>query len=129
MLRSLIVIITLFYSTLSFSQIINKKILDKKGTEKLVGNINREGLTQAPFNDWFSKNHDNYLVNDKVISKLKNTLKGYEITVFLGTWCGDSKREVPRFFNVLEAAGFPAAYIDNLQITHHTFQSSIHPWC
>ncbi len=107
MLRSLIVIITLFYSTLSFSQIINKKILDKKGTEKLVGNINREGLTQAPFNDWFSKNHDNYLVNDKVISKLKNTLKGYEITVFLGTWCGDSKREVPRFYNVLEAAGFP----------------------
>jgi thiol-disulfide isomerase/thioredoxin len=26
--------------------------------------------------------------------------------VFLGTWCGDSKREVPRFYKVLDAAKF-----------------------
>jgi len=31
----------------------------------------------------------------------------------MGTWCGDSKREVPRFIKVLEAANFP---VDNLKI-------------
>ena len=25
----------------------------------------------------------------------------------MGTWCGDSKREVPRFYNILETAQFP----------------------
>ena len=120
MLRSFIFIIAIFYSTLSFSQLINKSIIDKKGTKKLVGIINKDGLTQAPFNDWFSKNHESYLVNDKIISKLKNTLKGYEITVFLGTWCGDSKREVPRFFNVLEAAGFPEKSLKTVALDNDT---------
>src|SRR5262245_31855033 len=30
---------------------------------------------------------------------------GAEVTVFLGTWCGDSRREVPRFWKALDAAG------------------------
>lgn len=30
---------------------------------------------------------------------------GAEVTVFLGTWCGDSEREVPRFWRALDEAG------------------------
>jgi len=30
---------------------------------------------------------------------------GAEVTVFLGTWCGDSRREVPRFWRALDLAG------------------------
>ncbi len=30
---------------------------------------------------------------------------GAEVTVFLGTWCGDSRREVPRFWKALDAEG------------------------
>ena len=30
---------------------------------------------------------------------------GAEVTVFLGTWCGDSRREVPRLWKALDAAG------------------------
>ena len=30
---------------------------------------------------------------------------GAEIDVFLGTWCGDSRREVPRFWRALDLAG------------------------
>lgn len=30
---------------------------------------------------------------------------GAEIDVFLGTWCGDSEREVPRFWRALDLAG------------------------
>lgn len=30
---------------------------------------------------------------------------GAEVTVFLGTWCGDSRREVPRFWKALAEAG------------------------
>ena len=107
MFRSFIFIILVLSSTLVCSQAINKSVIDKKGTKKLLGKINKQGLEQAPFNDWFSKNYDSYLTNDKVVEKLKNSLKDYKITVFLGTWCGDSKREVPRFYNVLEAANFP----------------------
>jgi len=30
---------------------------------------------------------------------------GAEVTVFLGTWCGDSRREVPRLWKALDEAG------------------------
>jgi hypothetical protein len=30
---------------------------------------------------------------------------GAEVTVFLGTWCGDSRREVPRLWKALDLAG------------------------
>ncbi|MEZ4907148.1 MAG: thioredoxin family protein [Saprospiraceae bacterium] len=35
------------------------------------------------------------------------------IKVFLGTWCSDSRREVPRFIKILNEAGFD---MQNLEI-------------
>lgn len=44
---------------------------------------------------------------------MPQALKGYTITLFLGTWCGDSKQEVPKFYKVLEACNFP---LDQLSV-------------
>ena len=120
MFRFFIFTVLVLSSTLVFSQAINKSVIDKKGTKKLLGEINKQGLEQAPFNDWFSKNYDSYLVNEKVVEKLINSLKEYKITVFLGTWCGDSKREVPRFYNVLEAANFPKNQLKVIAVDNDT---------
>ena len=35
---------------------------------------------------------------------------GAEVTVYLGTWCGDSRREVPRFWKALDAMGGSAPF-------------------
>jgi thiol-disulfide isomerase/thioredoxin len=106
MFRTLIIIVAVVTSSFMYSQNINKSSTDERGNKKLLGVIDKDGLTQEPFNSWFTKNYDSYLANEKVVEKLKNSLTEYKITVFLGTWCGDSKREVPRFYNVLEGANF-----------------------
>lgn len=106
----LILAILSFYT--SFSQTVNHQVLDNKGNAMLLGTITKNGLKQAPFNNWFNKNHDNYNVNNKITNKLKDSLKQYTIKVFLGTWCGDSKKEIPRFFNILEAANFPESKLE-----------------
>lgn len=40
---------------------------------------------------------------------------GAEVTVFLGTWCEDSRREVPRLWSAIDVAGgsvpFPVRYV------------------
>ncbi|HZJ37314.1 MAG TPA: thioredoxin family protein, partial [Gillisia sp.] len=36
----------------------------------------------------------------------KNNISDYEIIVFMGTWCGDSKREVPKLLKILDEAGY-----------------------
>ncbi|KJD31738.1 tetratricopeptide repeat family protein [Tamlana nanhaiensis] len=98
---------------LNFSQDLNQLIITEKGKEVLLGEINKTGLTQNSFGTWFNKNYNDYVANKSLIKKLKDSLNTYQIKVFLGTWCGDSKREVPRFYKVLEAAKFPE---NNLQV-------------
>ena len=111
MKRAVIFLSVFFCVSFGFCQTLNKEVIDAKGKAKLLGVIDKEGLKKENYASWFNKNYEAYLTNDKIIDKLRDSLRGYEIKVFLGTWCGDSKREVPRFYNVLEAADFPKSQL------------------
>lgn len=106
MKRTIITLSLLFCLSISYSQTFNQLVVDDKGREKLLGKITREGLTSNSFKNWFDRNYDNYMPNEELINNIKNSLNGYKIKLFLGTWCGDSKREVPRFYKILDAANF-----------------------
>lgn len=107
MKRTVLLLSILFCTQIIFSQTINRVVTDNNGNAKMLGVINENGLQQAPFNAWFEPNYDSYLINKNVVSKLKGSLDQYTIKVFLGTWCGDSKKEVPQFYSILDAAKFP----------------------
>ncbi|WP_394747917.1 thioredoxin family protein [Spongiimicrobium salis] len=89
------------------AQQINTKMKDAQGRTKLLGKINKKGLQQDPFAPWFAANYTGYTVDSAAIMPLKTKLKKMEILAFMGTWCGDSKREVPRFYKILEVLNFP----------------------
>ncbi|WP_452229046.1 tetratricopeptide repeat protein [Lacinutrix sp. MEBiC02404] len=110
--RTVLLLTAILSFSTTFSQTINQQVLDEKGKEMLLGPINKEGLTKAPFRAWFNKNYEDYDVNEKIAKKLKDSLKEYTIKVFLGTWCGDSKKEVPQFYNILETANFPETQLE-----------------
>lgn len=95
----------------SLAQEVNQLSKDARGREMLLGEITKEGFTSNSFNTWFSKNYDAYTPDEAIVQKLKRKLKKYNITVFMGTWCGDSKREVPKFYKILEAANFPESQL------------------
>jgi thiol-disulfide isomerase/thioredoxin len=88
----------------------------KNKSGDLIGFANKDSFTQAPYNSWFVKNFDNYTPNEAVISALSKTLKGVTIKGFMGTWCGDSKRETPHFYKILELAGFNLKKIDLITV-------------
>lgn len=116
MKRIVFSLLILFYLQFSFSQTLNHLELDEKGNEVLLGEINKSGLTKNSFNSWFSKNHEGYQVNKAITKKLKDSLSQYEIKVFLGTWCGDSKKEIPRFYKVIEAVKFPESQLQVIAV-------------
>lgn len=72
----------------------------------LVGVATKQNFEKEPFNTWFSKNYTNYKMDPTIVAALEKHLKGVKIKGFMGTWCGDSKRETPRFYKILEAAHF-----------------------
>lgn len=75
-------------------------------TKTLMGYCNKKGLQKGEYGAYFNSQYDLYKPAEAVIAKLENKINDYEITVVLGTWCSDSKREVPRFFKVLNEAGY-----------------------
>ena len=98
----LLVFIILLSSCATQKQVTAEK--NKRGD--LVGFANKESFKQAPYNNWFNQKFDTYKPDPSTIVSLKKGLKGIKIKGFMGTWCGDSKRETPRFYKILEQAGF-----------------------
>ncbi len=73
----------------------------------LYGSIQKQDLMKPPFDTWYSQGYDNYIPDRAMSEKLKKLItKDIHIQLFLGTWCGDSKREVPRFLKLLDGIGF-----------------------
>lgn len=71
-------------------------------TQDPVGRITREQLSPA-----FITAYDTIHIQTEFVDMIRQANTGVDVLVFLGTWCGDSKREVPRFLRVVDAAGIP----------------------
>ncbi len=72
----------------------------------LVGKEDRTALEQPPFGSWYNTNYARYKTDDALIPEITEEIEGVTITTFMGTWCGDSKRETPRMFKILDNASF-----------------------
>ena len=89
------------------AQPFNTEIKPEGKDAYLLGKVNKKGLSKCNDNDWFKANFKEYETDNSIIDQLDEDLSEYTITAFMGTWCGDSKREIPRFYKVLEEANFP----------------------
>ena len=84
------------------------EIQPSEGSPFLVGHIPEALLLNQPYASWYGTGLEAYRPDPSSLEELKSALEPYHILVFLGTWCGDSRREVPRFMKILQESGFPA---------------------
>ncbi len=96
----------------AFGQQSNQEITLENGKTFLLGKITQEGLEKAPYATWFDKGYESYAVDEQMIKMFKKPLSKHTIKLFLGTWCGDSKREVPRILKILEKSKFPTKNLE-----------------
>lgn len=77
-------------------------------TTWILGYFNPRQLAVAPYSTWYLKGYDEYMPKTDAINKLLDINKDdISIKVVMGTWCPDSRREVPRFMKVLDFWSFP----------------------
>ncbi|MES1159451.1 MAG: hypothetical protein ABUM51_01725, partial [Bacteroidota bacterium] len=103
------------------STTLNKEVTDEHGKPQLLGKCSRSQLEQAPYDSWFVKNYSDYTVDSATADQLRSKLGGglnasstgrdITFTIFMGTWCGDSKREVPRLFKILDYCGIDSSRV------------------
>jgi len=103
----------------SKNESLNTISIDNNGKPMLIGSCSKSALKKAPFNEWFNKNYEAYKVNDTITSLIKPLAVEKTFQLFLGTWCGDSKREVPRMLKILEDCGVKKSSIQLVMVDNH----------
>ena len=76
------------------------KPIESDGSRILVGSITREVLFKE--NPEWELGLKFYKPDKVIMDSLKNVTKNLSVDIFLGTWCGDSRREVPHFFKIVD---------------------------
>ena len=86
------------------AQELNKKIEDpNRHIQVMLNQCTREGITSFPeFKESYDTNYKSYIPDSTSYEELTKLLKGKKITIVLGTWCGDSKFQVPHFLKIMD---------------------------
>ena len=100
----LLVLCTIFTFTTSYSQDINF-YKNAKGDTHICGEfpldyLERDSNYKILFNKYY-----NELKLPKKRLRLKSKLKNTTVDIYLGTWCGDSKKWVPQFIRLWDELG------------------------
>jgi thiol-disulfide isomerase/thioredoxin len=89
--------------------LLHQPLTAQQVTPDLLGVCSLAQLEKEPYADWYQPNFKGYLPNDQVISDLKKANPSqYTLKIFFGSWCGDTKRELPRMAKILERLSFPS---------------------
>ena len=96
MTKNFLILSISIFTTFSF---ISADRVDKS-KNNLLGDIQIQNLfTEYPL---FKFRYDNYEVTDQINL---SDLEDISVVIMFGTWCHDSKREVPRMLRILDSAG------------------------
>ncbi len=91
--------------------IINAEIQNERKQTILAGHCSVSILQIRNYKEWFDKSYNAYQVDTNTTEQLEPLLPGKTIEIFMGSWCGDSKREVPRLYKILQQAGMDTNHV------------------
>lgn len=83
---------------------------NQSGDTHLAGEIQLSDLQTGPYQEWYDENYQAFEKSDKPSAWIEN-LKDAKVEIFLGTWCGDSKKWVPRFVNLWQSIGLDTSQL------------------
>ena len=79
---------------------------ERSGKPMLNGTQKREAFRDTSYSWWWNSEYEMYAVDSTTMKELKSSLQSLSTKIVMGTWCSDSKREVPRLFKIFDAVGY-----------------------
>lgn len=120
-MKNLILAFILALPLVVSSQNMNQKAFDeKRNDEMLVGYCNRDGFSMinSKFDSIFRAEYNLYQPDPVIVAQIKDQLKKKRIVLVMGTWCGDSRDWVPRFYKVMDQARFDYKKLSLICVDH-----------
>jgi len=75
-----------------------------------LGDVSR-AVIDNPQYPWFDSTYNAYEPQAEMLEDLNPQLDSVRFLVVFGTWCSDSRREVPRFFRIMDLLNVPKDHI------------------
>lgn len=94
----------------------NHEVINENGQPILLGHCSISAFQKDNFKDWYNANYNSFVIDTATVELIKPLLKKKRITIFMGTWCGDSKQQVPRMIKMLLAAGFDTSHLSIITV-------------
>ena len=91
---------------------------ENEGEKMLLGKVDYIDFKNEVLFPWMSENFKAYKPDSITLIELKKELEGVYIKAFMGTWCEDSQREVPRFYKILKSIGINKERIEMVAVSH-----------
>ena len=101
-----IIAFALFTNSIAFSQNQFEVLTERPGEKSFKGIISREVLQNDSSFKWYAENLKGYTPNAAAVEALKKNADSIQLLTFMGTWCEDSHNIIPKFYSLLDAAGF-----------------------
>ena len=79
-------------------------IYEPGGAKIIKGFMTRTDLDTAY--TWFRQNQQGYVPEAAALKAFATKKDSFNVIVFGGTWCGDTKGLLPKFFSLADASGF-----------------------
>lgn len=95
-------ILVIAVALISCERPMNQEIINYEGETILIGNVDWDGLTTSSYGNWFITGYQDYVVDSLVLQPLVGQLSDIDILVFVGTWCDDSKYQLPQLYKILD---------------------------
>jgi thiol-disulfide isomerase/thioredoxin len=106
-MKNIIFTITTLLMLFGCKEEVNKVSVDEKtGKPMLVGVTERKAFELPDFNSWYNNQYIGYEPDEFILEQIKKLSDSIDIQIFMGTWCSDSKREVPRFLKIIDLSEF-----------------------
>jgi len=78
--------------------------VEPSGTRVIKGIFERSALEHDSTFTWYKANYKSYAVDSASLKEIETLSDNVHFVLVLGTWCGDSKKEVPHLFKIFDSA-------------------------
>ena len=95
------------FSLLLNSQNNNMIVYDSTLNQQvLIDKIDSKDLQHPIFAEYYKFYFESYNPDMSIVEKIKPLLDDISITIVMGSWCGDSQEQIPKFYKIISLLNF-----------------------
>ncbi|CUU08094.1 Thiol-disulfide isomerase or thioredoxin [Candidatus Thermokryptus mobilis] len=80
-------------------------VIEQNNVKIIIGEFPAKILESEDFK-WYSLGYSNFVIEDtQSFNIIKSKANQFDVLIFLGTWCPDSREHVPKFMKIMDMAG------------------------